>query len=133
MESFPGSLSEESGPTHSKPTTMESQKNMILKSLIAWRLKIWKEEWMENWPCYGPDSLVCDSDLQEIAKRAHTILTLDSLRSLTSIPHEEELALPLFMALQQILHDVYRLPTPVTPSTEPLRPSKKRKATSNIP
>lgn len=134
MESFPGNVSEDSEKSiHSRLTTTVTQKDIILKSLIAWCLKTWKEEWMENWPCYGPDSLVCNSNLQEIAKQAHTIVTLDNLLSITHIPHEDELAMPLFTALQQILHNVYSVQlTPTIPSTCPLKPSKKHKAISNL-
>ncbi|KAF8178738.1 P-loop containing nucleoside triphosphate hydrolase protein [Pholiota molesta] len=129
MENFP-TVDEDSSPTRPKTTRM--QKDVIFESLAAWRLKTWKEEWMENWPCYGPDSLVSDSDLQEIAKRAHNISTLDTLLSFTHIPHEEELAMPLFNALQQILDSVYS-PMAGTPTADSTRSSRKRKATSNLP
>ncbi len=81
---------------------------------------------MEKWLCYGPDSLILDSDLQEISKRAHNITTVDVLLSFTHMPHKEELAMPLFEALQQILHNAYILPIPApTPSADTTQPSKK--------
>lgn len=89
-----------------RAVTTQIQRDSILKQLREWRLSVWKRDWMDEWPMYGPDHLVSDADLTEIAKRAHNITTIPALISLTHMPHEEDLAAPLFTALQQILTTV---------------------------
>ncbi|KAG6819048.1 hypothetical protein H0H93_015956 [Arthromyces matolae] len=102
-----------------RSTNSKAEISEVLKRLEIWRLDLWKMEWAASWPCYGPSQLITDHDLQEIAKRALTIQTIDDLYSFTSIVHWAELSQPLFSILQSIIVDVYgQSNTPVTPDTE---------------
>jgi hypothetical protein len=83
-----------------------SEKDLIYKELISWRLKMWQEEWRSKWPAYGPKSLISDVDLEDISKHAGSITTLDDLVARTHIIHWSFLARPLFNAIQTALATV---------------------------
>jgi hypothetical protein len=66
---------------------------MIYEELVKWRLCHWQEKWHLEWPCYGPKSLISDTDLENVAKHAGTITS--------TYPHHSwsQLADPLFNAV----------------------------------
>jgi hypothetical protein len=47
--------------------------------LVKWRLQHWKNDWRDGWPSYGPCSLIPDSDLDNLAKHAGKIESVDNL------------------------------------------------------
>lgn len=68
---------------------------------------------------YAPDSLICNSDLEEVAKRAHSISDVETLVSFLHLPHEDKLALPLFSALVNIITEIcgpFPVSTPHNPT-----------------
>jgi hypothetical protein len=79
--------------------TTAEEKSMIYEELVKWRLCHWREKWRLEWPCYGPKSLISDADLENVAKHAGTITSIDHLRPLTHIIHWSQLADPLFNAV----------------------------------
>ncbi|KAF8997526.1 P-loop containing nucleoside triphosphate hydrolase protein [Cyathus striatus] len=76
----------------------------IQEELIKWRLEIWRLEWMEQWPDYGPESLVSTADLGEISQHAFNILTIDNLDKVASIVHLNELGPSLLTSLHSAVH-----------------------------
>lgn len=91
--------------TPSHALTARKKKQIICK-LKDWRVKIWRDEWEDDWPSYGPQSLISDKDLDIIAQRAHSIHGYDDIYSLTQILHIDELFTPLLSALKRILSEV---------------------------
>jgi hypothetical protein len=83
--------------------TTTGEKEKILKELMQWRLAHWWEYWQEQWPNYGPKSLVSDADIENIAKHAGSVHTVDDLRPLTHIIHWSALSEPLFGAVHAAL------------------------------
>ncbi|KAK6966878.1 hypothetical protein R3P38DRAFT_2478562, partial [Favolaschia claudopus] len=67
----------------------------IYKRLVEWRLDYWKKCWKDDWPSYGPKSLVSDADFQEISTHTGKIITLEDLRNYTHILHWAALSTPL--------------------------------------
>ncbi|KAF8172315.1 hypothetical protein K438DRAFT_1526883, partial [Mycena galopus ATCC 62051] len=59
----------------------------IFERLSEWRMEHWKQDWMAKWPRYGPSSLISDSDLEEIAKHAAKIISVEDLKLYTHIIH----------------------------------------------
>ena len=121
METFPQPEAKDT-KSSSKPSSIptKADQEKILEKLVVWRLEAWKDDWMVDWPLYGPDSLVSDSDLHEITKRAHNVSSVDILISFTHIPHAEQLAAPLFATLRRILYEVCGIPIPES-STPPMQ------------
>ncbi|KAF9002737.1 hypothetical protein BDQ17DRAFT_1207899, partial [Cyathus striatus] len=74
------------------------------EELIKWQLEIWRLEWMEQWPDYGPESLVSTADLGEISWHAFNILTIDNLDKVASIVHLYELGPSLLTSLHSAVH-----------------------------
>jgi len=64
METFPEHKTT-SAVSSSKPRYIPTQSDQakILEKLMTWQMETWKEEWMKDWPLYGPDSLVSGADL----------------------------------------------------------------------
>ncbi len=108
-------------PRTPMPDPTEQQKKEILTALKGWRVKLWRDEWSDEWPSYGPHSLISDADLEIIAQRAHTIHTYDDIYSLTQILHIDDLAAPLLAALESILIQVcgHAFKTTATVTVEP--------------
>jgi energy-converting hydrogenase Eha subunit C len=79
--------------------TTAEEKEKILRELTKWRLIHWREYWQEHWPNYRPKSLVSDADLENIAKHAGSINTIDDLHPLMHIIHWSALSKPLFGAV----------------------------------
>ncbi|KAJ6578555.1 hypothetical protein B0H19DRAFT_873582, partial [Mycena capillaripes] len=71
----------------------------IYQKLTQWRPEHWKKYWREEWPSYGPKSLVSDSDLVEISKHSSKIISVDDLKHYTHIVHWDALSDYLFEAL----------------------------------
>jgi len=93
--------------TGSRIATSDVQKKIMLRwKLQGWRLRIWKEDWKDAWPSYGLESLVSDTDLEEITWHAQTISTIDDLDSVAQIPHLYELGDSLLQAMKDILFQV---------------------------
>ncbi|KAF8986527.1 P-loop containing nucleoside triphosphate hydrolase protein [Cyathus striatus] len=59
----------------------------IYTELCHWRLKLWKLEWKDKLPGWGPESLVSTVDLTEISRCALQISTLDDLDQVASVVH----------------------------------------------
>ena len=96
----------------------DTQKNEIFDRLVAWRLKIWRDEWMDGWPSYGPESLVSDHDLREITQKARAVTSIDDLDAIARIPHLDQLATSLLTTLESVLREVCGFePTPLEPPT----------------
>ncbi|KAK6966295.1 P-loop containing nucleoside triphosphate hydrolase protein, partial [Favolaschia claudopus] len=93
----PGFTSES---TEAKTTT--SQREVIYNKLVEWRLDHWKQYWKDDWPNYGPKSLVSDSDLNEISTHTSKIFTVQDLQNYTHIVHWAQLSTPLFIAVHKI-------------------------------
>ena len=83
--------------------TTAEEKSVIYEQLMKWRLHHWQEKWRLEWPCYGPKSLISDADLENVAKHAGTITSIDHLQPLTHIIHWSQLAEPLFHAVRAAL------------------------------
>ena len=101
-------IMEEVNPHKAAPrgAISDVQKKKIFDELVIWRSKLWRAEWKDKWPSYGPDCLVTDHDLREITQRAQGITTIDDLDNIAQIPHLDELAHSLLSALQSILQQV---------------------------
>ncbi|KAF4612582.1 hypothetical protein D9613_012725 [Agrocybe pediades] len=87
--------------TRRKPLSAEERKQ-VHAELVKWRYECWTRDWMEEWPSYGPDSLVSDTDVEEIANRILTVFTIEHLQSHARIVHIQDLSAPLLDALQDI-------------------------------
>lgn len=74
--------------------------------LSGWCLDVWRNEWRDSWPGYGPKSLIPDTDLQKVAKNAMAIDSLDTLRPLVHILHWSELADELLIAVNSAVTTV---------------------------
>ncbi|KAF8973028.1 P-loop containing nucleoside triphosphate hydrolase protein, partial [Flammula alnicola] len=95
------------------PRLLDSEKKKIFVALVEWRDTIWRTDgWKEKWPCYGPQDILPNLDLDEVAKHARTILSGDELvRKLHTI-HALALGLPLFCEVKRILADICIETTP---------------------
>ncbi|KAJ6536866.1 P-loop containing nucleoside triphosphate hydrolase protein [Mycena capillaripes] len=56
--------------------TTDEEKEDMYQRLIDWRLQHWRNDWRDGWPSYGPNSLIPDSDLDNLAKHAGTVTTI---------------------------------------------------------
>jgi hypothetical protein len=119
------------GPVIVSGKTTDLQKTTIYNKLIDWRLEHWKNHWREDWPNYGPKSLISDSDLEEIAKRTSKIFSVEDLKHYTHIVHWAALSPHLFDAVQDICEELNVLPViapeEVTPSASKAQKSATRK------
>lgn len=80
------------------------QKTKVYNELKQWRLEIWEKDWRDNWPSYGPKTLVSDCDLECISNRAgSSIFTIKDVRRYTHVIHWPELGVPLMNALRAAL------------------------------
>ena len=80
------------------------QKTEVYNELKQWRLEIWEKDWRDDWPSYGPKTLVSDCDLECISNRAgSSIFTIKDVRRYTHIIHWPELGVPLMDALRVAL------------------------------
>jgi hypothetical protein len=84
-----------------KPTPAE--KEIIHSELVKWRLELWRTDWRDGWPAYGPKSLVSDVDIRNISNNAGSIHVEDDLLRYTNILHWDELLKPLFCAVREEL------------------------------
>jgi hypothetical protein len=98
------------GTGNSTGQITSEQKDLVYRRLVLWRLKIWRKEWEEEWLSYGPDSLVSNADLENVAKHARGIRTLEQLYAITQILHWEELSTPLLDSLKGIVSDIWGTP-----------------------
>ncbi|KAJ7257348.1 ATP-dependent DNA helicase [Mycena rebaudengoi] len=89
-------------PSTSTPAlrSTDEQREIMYQELGRWRLQIWRSEWREQWPSYGPKCLVSDIDLSDLANHAGSIHTIDDMLPYTHILHWGELSAPLFEAIQ---------------------------------
>ncbi|KAJ7715861.1 hypothetical protein B0H14DRAFT_2644026 [Mycena olivaceomarginata] len=88
--------------------TTEEEKEEMYQMLVSWRLQHWRTDWRDEWPSYGPRSLIPDSDLDTLAKHAGSIATVDDLVPLLQgVLHWDELAQPLLEALKSIFSTVH--------------------------
>ncbi|EAU91695.2 ATP-dependent DNA helicase [Coprinopsis cinerea okayama7 len=74
--------------------------------LLKWQGELWRREWKDEWPSYGPECLVTDSGLLSIAKNALKISTADDLYNVTPIIHLDDLAPSLLQTLENITRTV---------------------------
>jgi hypothetical protein len=98
------------GPAIVSGKTTYSQRETIYNNLIDWRLEHWKTYWRDEWPSYGPKSLISDSDLEEIAKHTSKIFSTDDLKHYTHIVHWAAISPHLFKAVQDICGELNVLP-----------------------
>ncbi|KAF8995685.1 hypothetical protein BDQ17DRAFT_1250434 [Cyathus striatus] len=91
------------------PQLKISDKNVqkIYNALFQWRQETWVSDWKDDWPAYGPESLVSKFDLHVIAKKALTIKDIDYIDAVTSIVHLESLSPSLLIALHSAVHHVF--------------------------
>ncbi|KAJ6491772.1 hypothetical protein C8R47DRAFT_942596, partial [Mycena vitilis] len=96
----------------------------IYQELVRWRLKLWRDYWRDDWPSYGPKCLVLDVDLNELAKHAGSLHSVDDMLPLTHIIHWEDISEPLFAALQAIRLQFDVVPPPLdnVPEIQPPHP-----------
>lgn len=87
------------------PAPSTIQQAQILEKLKTWRFCLWEKEWKAGWTSYGPQALVSDSDLQEISKRAHTLISADDIDAVTQILHLDDISTSLLENLRTILKD----------------------------
>jgi hypothetical protein len=83
---------------------------VIYEMFLEWRKTHWREEWRARWPSYGPKSLISDADLEDVAKHAAKISSVEDLRQYTHIVHWSTLAPPLFNAVHEICKRFNLLP-----------------------
>ncbi|KAJ7615916.1 hypothetical protein FB45DRAFT_757724 [Roridomyces roridus] len=57
-------------PSSAMAPTTDEQREGIYQELVRWRLVHWRNSWRDDWPQYGPKSLVSDADLNTIANHA---------------------------------------------------------------
>jgi hypothetical protein len=95
-------LVEPGSQSQSLPATCitDEQTEIIYQELVRWRTHLWKKEWRDKWPSYGPKTLVSDSDLNTVAKHAKSIHTIDDIRRRTNIIHWIDLSTSFLDALQ---------------------------------
>ncbi|KAJ7929840.1 hypothetical protein B0H13DRAFT_1477350, partial [Mycena leptocephala] len=86
--------------------TTDIRRATILGRLIEWRLREWKDYWMDDWPGYGPKSLISDSDLEILANRPTKISSTENIQKYTRIVHWSQLTQPLFDVIQSIYQDL---------------------------
>ncbi|KAJ7484814.1 hypothetical protein B0H11DRAFT_2279523 [Mycena galericulata] len=107
--------------------TTEEEKEEMYQMLIEWRLRHWRSDWRDEWPSYGPKSLIPDSDLDNLAKHAASIETVDDLVPLVQVHGPIESAVA--PALPPLAEDIH-FPAPVDLLDQILtetRPKKRRK------
>ncbi|KAF5333403.1 hypothetical protein D9611_002633 [Ephemerocybe angulata] len=78
----------------------------IYEDLRLWRTKEWEERWKEEWPGYGPECIISTADMHALANRAHAVITIDDIDSMTSIPHLSTLGTSLLSALHSSVRRV---------------------------
>ncbi|KAJ7506316.1 hypothetical protein B0H11DRAFT_1707264, partial [Mycena galericulata] len=102
--------------------TTEEEKEEMYQMLIEWRLRHWRSDWRDEWPSYGPKSLIPDSDLDNLAKHAASIETVDDLVPLVQgVVHWEELAPVLLATIKSIFFAVHGpIESAVVPALPPL-------------
>ncbi|KAJ7856481.1 hypothetical protein B0H14DRAFT_2177199, partial [Mycena olivaceomarginata] len=59
--------------------TTDEEKEDMYQRLVNWRLQHWRNDWRDGWPSYGPNSLIPDSDLYNLAKHAGAVATIEDL------------------------------------------------------
>lgn len=80
----------------------DEQTKIIYQELVQWCTHLWKKEWRDKWPRYGPKTLISDSDLSTIAKHAKPIPTIDNICHHTNIIHWIDLSTSFLNALQAV-------------------------------
>jgi hypothetical protein len=95
-------LVEPGAQSQSLPATCitDEQTKIIYQELVQWWTHLWKKEWRDMWPSYGPKTLISDSDLNTVAKHAKSIHTIDDIRCCTNIIHWIDLSTSFLDALQ---------------------------------
>ncbi|KAF8152060.1 hypothetical protein K438DRAFT_1910255 [Mycena galopus ATCC 62051] len=92
--------------------------DLIFEKLSEWRMEHWKQDWMAKWPRYGPSSLISHSDLEEIAKHAAKIISVEDLQLYTHIIHWDDISGPLFAAFELICAELkLEVPHTIQPAT----------------
>lgn len=114
------------------PKSTAEQRAYIYDALVLWRLEHWRSNWREQWPSYGPKSLITDSDLEDLSKHTHKILAVQDMRPYTHIVHWDDLSQPLFDKIQHICAELNLLlepeeDLPPTASATEERPRKRRR------
>ena len=94
---------DESGGGPLRSSTL--QKADVYNELKRWRLETWKKSWRDDWPSYGPKTLVSNCDLESISNRraGTSVFTIQDIRRYTHIIHWPELGVPLMDALRVAL------------------------------
>ena len=71
---------------------------------------MWQSVWRQRWAEFGPKDLICDADLDSVAKNAGLIHTVEDLRDFTQLFYWEELSSSLFAALTEIVQSLDETP-----------------------
>ncbi|KAF5313744.1 hypothetical protein D9619_013674 [Psilocybe cf. subviscida] len=100
-------IPETQSPRTNGKTPTEKQRGEMYQCLVEWRFRVWKEEWMDKWPSYGPQSLITDNDLKEIAKRAHNIRSAADVNAVAQVPHLDDLSDSLLAELDVIFYALF--------------------------
>ena len=79
---------------------------LVLAYLKEWRDNTWRERWKSLWPFYGPRDLISDDDLKAVSIHAHALQHVDDLLPFTHLIHWDELAHPLYEAVQSALSTI---------------------------
>jgi hypothetical protein len=77
-----------------------NDKELLRQSLVTWRRRYWEESWRDDWPCYGPKSLLSDGDLDEVAQHMGSITSVETLRPFVHVLHESRILPELLVAFK---------------------------------
>jgi hypothetical protein len=119
-----------------------TEKEIILSELVQWRLDLWRTDWRDDWPAYGPKSLVSDVDICKIANNAGSIQAENDLLCYANILHWHELSKPLFHAVQAALvlvhgdraetHGAVNVEMPIDENVQPTPVNMQRARVANM-
>ncbi|KAJ7881545.1 P-loop containing nucleoside triphosphate hydrolase protein [Mycena olivaceomarginata] len=65
------------------------QREIIFNKLTEWCLEHWRTAWKDDWPSYGPKSIISDADLENVSKHTSKIFSADDLKKYSHIVHWE--------------------------------------------
>lgn len=92
------------------PTLSREQRDRMVDHLKTCRTEIWSIQWKTEWQGFGPKALVSDSDLENVAKHASCIQSLDDLRRFTQIPYFDEISPWLLRTVHKFMEITQEIP-----------------------
>lgn len=90
----------------SSPILTDDQLSQVLETLRKWREHAWEQTWSGSFPGYAPEDLLADEDLENVAKHALTISTVEDLSRFTRIVYWSVVAPSLFTVLTETCRSV---------------------------